>query len=312
MSFDQLKNFVSSQRLSGVADERITELLREKHWNEELITQALAESASAPKPTPSELELSSRFLSVKELLIASWNTLKANFSSYVITAIATMIAPLIVFVIFLAPIVYDITVLHFTSGDFLSKSLLPIVILHSLLGLITLILVSLWGSLALLTVVAHEGQITLAHAYKRAWERLPGFALISLLSALITLLGLIVFIIPGIIFSLYLTFASLAYVVHGARGKSALLSSVTLVHGRWWKTLWRIFVPSVIGAFIIGMAGSILPGTGSFVAQIIVTPFTIIYSFILYQNYMAYNKAHPKEESIDMKDISQEVTSDQN
>lgn len=299
MSFDQLKNYVSSQRLSGISDEKIAEALREKHWHEDLITKAIKESAFPPKPTPDEIDLGARLLGVRELLTAAWNTLSGNLSTYALCAAATLVAPLVTIGIFLAPIVYDISVLHFSLNDFLSKNMIPVVVLHLALGIITFMLVSFWSSLALYINIIHEGQITVNQSFKRAWERLPGFVLIGILSALIILLGLIVFIVPGIIFSVYLTFASLAYVVHGARGKSALLSSLTLVHGRWWKTFLRILVPSLLTALLAGIANSILPGVGGFVAQVVITPFTMIYMFILYRNYTAFDKAHPKEELID-------------
>jgi hypothetical protein len=307
MSFDQLKNYVSSQRLSGASDEKIAEALREKHWHEDLIAKALKESTYPPKPMPDEVELGTRLLSVRELLSASWNTLTLNLSAYVLVAAATLIAPLVVMLIFLAPLIYDVSVLHFSASDFLSKNMIPVVVLHLTIGIITFMLVSFWSSLALYINITHAGQLSVHQSFKRAWERLPGFVLIGLLSALVIILGLIVFIIPGIIFSVYLTFASLVYVVHGARGKSALLSSLTLVHGRWWKTLLRIIVPSLLAGILASIAGSILPGIGTFAAQVVITPFTMIYMYILYRNYVAFDKTHPKEESIDTKTLASEL-----
>jgi hypothetical protein len=307
MSFDQLKNYVNSQRLSGTPDEQIVASLREKRWHEELIARALKESDKPPKPTPAEAEIASRLFSVRELISASWSTLTEQFSLYVLCTLATIFAPIGVFVIFIAPIIYDVFVLHFNATDFISKSMLPVVILHFALGIITLILVALWGSLALYTIAAHEGKITLGHAFKRAWERLPGFIWVGLLSSITIILGLFVFIIPGLIFSVYLTFTALAYVVHGSRGRSALLASITLVHGRWWKTFWRIFAPSLLMALFMSIAGAILPGVGGFAAEVIVTPFMIIYYYHLYQNLVAFSKAHPKEEKVNIDEIAQQV-----
>lgn len=307
MSFDQLKNYVSSQRMLGSSDEAITKSLREKHWHDELITKALTEVASAPKPGSSEVDLSTRLLSVSELLTASWSTLSGNFITYVLSTIAMFIGPMIVFIIFIAPIIYDVAVLHFTVSDFLSKSMIPIVVLHGVLGLLTLVLVALWSKLALYTTIVHGGRITLHQAFKRAWERLPGYTLVGVLTALVIIVGLLFFILPGIIFSVYLTFATLGYVVHGARGKSALLGSITLVHGRWWKTFWRILALGLIAFLVATIAASILPGIGGMIAQIIMTPFAVIYAYILYNNYVAFDKAHPKEEKIDVAAVTAEV-----
>jgi hypothetical protein len=146
--------------------------------------------------------------------------------------------------------------------------------------------------------------MTVNQAFKRAWERLPGFTLIGVFSAIIVLLGFVVFFIPGIIFSIYLTFASLAYVVHGSRGKSALLSSLTLVHGRWWKTFWRLIAAGVLSYLVSVAAASILSVFGAIIAKIVLTPLTLIYIYVMYQNYMAFDKAHPKEELVDAKEIA--------
>ncbi|HXK38290.1 MAG TPA: hypothetical protein VJ579_04460 [Candidatus Paceibacterota bacterium] len=312
MSFDQLKNFVTTQRLSGVSDENIKIALREKHWREDLIAKSFEEEVNPPRPTSSELDLSTKLLTVGELVPAAWNLFMKNAKAYMLCSFATMLAVLLTIALFVAPIIYDVFVLRFTFNDFTSSSVLPILILHSTIGLLSLIIVSLWGTLALYTIVAHEGEMTVRHAFKRAWERLPGFFLIGILTTLITLAGFIVFFIPGLIFSVYLSFASLAYVVHGSRGKAALLSSLTLVHGRWWKTFWRILSGGVLAYCVSVVASSILPGLGAIIAKIVLSPMMLAYMYVIYQNYMAFDKAHPKEEVVDAREIEAEVHKSEN
>ncbi len=304
MSFDELKNYVSSQRLSGKNDTEIKAALDEKHWHKDLIEKALKESAIPPEPKLSEERLDTRLLSMSELFRAAWEALTKHLSLYVLAATTTLLAPMLALIVFLAPIIYDIRILHFTTADFFSRSMLPIVVLHAAIGILTIALIAFWSSLALYTIAVHDGMITLRHAFARSWERLPGFAWIGVLSGIIVILGLFVFIIPGIIFSIYLTFASLAYVVHGARGRSALLQSVTLVHGKWWRTFLMVLLPSFVTALIISFAGSILPGIGNFIAQVIVTPFMTIYALILYKNYFAFKKAHEVEAEEDLSALT--------
>lgn len=309
MSFDQLKTYVTTQRLAGVSDEHIITALREKHWHEDLITKAIATGNETPEPWGSELKLDTRLLSVFELIASAWNAFTAQLRNYILTTLIAMIIPLGVISIFILPIIYDVLVLHFTAADFISKAMLPIVVIHSVLGALALILVMLWGTLALYTTVVHDGTLSPKLAFKRAWERLPGFTFVGILTTLITLIGFATLIIPGIIFAVYLSFASFAYVAHGARGKAALFSSLALVHGRWWRTLWMIIAPVVLAIIPLAILGAILPGAGEFLGRIILTPLTMIYMFMLYQNLTAYDKSHPKEEQVDKDELKKEIAS---
>lgn len=47
--------------------------------------------------------------------------------------------------------------------------------------------------------------------------------------------------------------AHLLLLTDEARGIAALKGSMELVNGRWWKTLWRIFVPSLVFSLVAGM-----------------------------------------------------------
>lgn len=79
---------------------------------------------------------------------------------------------------------------------------------------------------------------------------LPAF-LISILTSLAILGGFVLFIIPAIIFGIWFTFSLQVLVIDGKRGLEALLISKRLVEKRWWKTFWRIIIPSLFFALII-------------------------------------------------------------
>ena len=70
--------------------------------------------------------------------------------------------------------------------------------------------------------------------------------LISILVGLIVLGGIILFIIPGIIFSIWLAFAFYAVVIDKNKPSIALGKSKELVKGRWWKVLWKLLAPAII------------------------------------------------------------------
>lgn len=68
----------------------------------------------------------------------------------------------------------------------------------------------------------------------------------SAISALIILGGSILFLVPGIIFSMWYAFIFYAVVFEKQGGLSALRYSKSMVVERWFAILWRITVPAVV------------------------------------------------------------------
>ncbi len=82
--------------------------------------------------------------------------------------------------------------------------------------------------------------------------------LVSFYVNLITQLGMTFFIIPGIMLSVYLIFAS--YFVMGGEmnGVAALVSSTKLVYGRFWTVFWRVLVSVFFLTLVTAVAVSFL------------------------------------------------------
>lgn len=76
--------------------------------------------------------------------------------------------------------------------------------------------------------------------------------LISIVTPLISLGGLLLLIVPGIIFSIWFSFAPTAVALEGKKTREALTYSKSLVVGRWFQVLWYILAPSFV-FMIIGM-----------------------------------------------------------
>jgi len=73
--------------------------------------------------------------------------------------------------------------------------------------------------------------------------RVFDYALASLLAGLVTLLGFVLLIIPGFIFSMWFSFAALCNLLEGTSpGSASLRRSKELVVGRFWAVVWRFFV----------------------------------------------------------------------
>lgn len=61
------------------------------------------------------------------------------------------------------------------------------------------------------------------------------------------LISTLLLIIPGVIFSVYLSFTFFIIAVHGIHGKEALCYSYTMIRGSWWDVFSNIFT---LGLFV--------------------------------------------------------------
>jgi hypothetical protein len=85
---------------------------------------------------------------------------------------------------------------------------------------------------------------------KYAWRLTPSLLLLTLLYGLGIVLGLLLFIVPGIWLYVAWALAIPVLLVEGLRGRKALARSYTLVKGRWWRTFGVLLVGFILAAII--------------------------------------------------------------
>ncbi len=95
--------------------------------------------------------------------------------------------------------------------------------------------------------------------------------IVSFLVTLSVIGGTILFIIPGIIFAVWYSFASYAVIFEGAQGLAAMRASKALVVGRWWPIVWRL----AIAATIFGILNYIISFTLTFLIRLLPLPMFI-------------------------------------
>jgi hypothetical protein len=78
----------------------------------------------------------------------------------------------------------------------------------------------------------------------------PALLLLTLLYGLGVLLGLVLFVLPGVWIYVAWAFATPVLLVEGLRGPAALGRSFRLVKGRWWRTFGVLLVGFILAAII--------------------------------------------------------------
>lgn len=126
-------------------------------------------------------------------------------------------------------------------------------------------------------------------------------AIVSALSFVLITLGLFIFVIPGILFSIWFFFSTYSAVLDEKKGVAALKYSKSLVNNRWWDVFWIVFATTVVVVICSMIAGSLwkffitflqtLTGfgfmgivgfIGNTAIDMIITPYSAVISTLIY------------------------------
>jgi len=174
-------------------------------------------------------------------------------------------------------IAFLISFQSFSKNDF-SIMIILVDAFLALIGILILIIIALWARAALFCAVKDEN-LKINESLKTAWPKIASFFWISFLAGLATLGGLILFIIPGIIFCIWFCFSAFVYIEEGTKGVAALKRSKQLVAGYWWPIFGRLLVIGIVATLL-----SWIKIFGTIINVFFVTPFTIVFLYALYQD----------------------------
>jgi len=161
--------------------------------------------------------------------------------------------------------------------------------------MIVLVVVSILMGIAIIKAVSDPTQVTVKGAYEVAKKFALSYTWIAILIGFAVLFGLVLLIIPGIIFAVWFGFSYYCLLFEDKRGVEALKASKAYVKGKFWAVLGRyaflgivaIVVSVVIGIItVIGaaIAGQIGAAVISFVFNAVLTPVAIAYSYLMYKD----------------------------
>jgi Membrane domain of glycerophosphoryl diester phosphodiesterase len=130
--------------------------------------------------------------------------------------------------------------------------------------------------------------LDLEQSYRFGFARLGPVLVVSVLVGLATLLGLLVFIIPGIYVGVRLAVSIQALVVEDKRGTEAMRRSWGLVGGHWWHAAFTLLVAGLITGVVNAVitapfsGGWFLQGIAAAVATTVTLPYGALVGVLLY------------------------------
>lgn len=121
--------------------------------------------------------------------------------------------------------------------------------------ILILSLIGAWTGLAIikLAYLAHKNLpiLTFKESYIQTAQYIIPTFLLSFLTAIIITLGSVLFLIPGIIFTIWYYFVNYVVIFENQKNLSCLKTSKQLVVGRWFSMAYRMLAPKII--FVIAM-----------------------------------------------------------
>lgn len=232
----------------------------------------------------------SQLISISELFGRSWKIYKKIWSTlFIISAITTIIW--LLWQIYIVPLLLTLSGVTSITAGLVSQNLASALTV-GLIGLAVLLLswivvfeIGFLGSAAIIVALQlhSEGKHpTIGTIFDEAKTLLLPLTIVSFLVSCVEIIGLLFFIVPGLILIFLLTFCNFIVVVEKKSGFTALQRSINLVKSHFWDILVRYLAIGVI-SFLINIT---LDKTVwfQFVSQTVILPFTVIYHFLLYND----------------------------
>ena len=151
------------------------------------------------------------------------------------------------------------------------------------------------GAVTRAAVAAADGQDHgVRRSYRFAVARVWPLLAVLVSTWLLTMLGLVLFVIPGIIVGVLLAVSVPALVAEDVRARGALLRSWSLVGGRWWHTFGTLLLTWVLLGLTVSLAdraaapgGWLAETVAQALAVTLVTPFAALVGVLLYLDLRA-------------------------
>ncbi len=120
--------------------------------------------------------------------------------------------------------------------------------------------------------------------FKIGYQKIGKFLLLSIVLGLIIIGGIVLLIIPAVIFGVWYSFSTFLVLDKGMGIKEALRTSKMMVKGKFWKILGRS-VAFGLFSFVIAILLSIIPYAGeillAFIAPLFLLPFYLLYKDLI-------------------------------
>jgi len=199
------------------------------------------------------------FISTKELFREAWRVYSEKFKALIAIALAPA-------VLFLISNLFEPTALIFAAAGFAF---------------------SIASTVAIIFAITRGGGVV--SSYRETAPYLLPYLWLVVLTAFVILGGFVLFIVPGLIFSLWFIFGVYAVVLDSKKGLAALFLSREYTRGYFWPIVGRMaaliiaaLVAVFVSAFVLGWLyeGAVAAAA----ASVFISSFSTVYMYLMYKN----------------------------
>jgi hypothetical protein len=183
-----------------------------------------------------------KLITISEIIKISWEIYTNNLAKFIVPILISLLLPIITGILSML-LIFNFWLLIFI----LALSLF----------------ISLWVSIYyIITIdkIYNQQKIDIHLIYNQAFAKVPAYLWVNFITGITIILGLIIFIIPGLIFIIWLGFCPYINVLESTqnRGFQALQTSKDLVNKRFWPTAWRLIIPPlslylILAIFVVAL-----------------------------------------------------------
>jgi hypothetical protein len=213
----------------------------------------------------------------------SWSLVKQNMFLYV----GILVVPML---------------LSYAAGLFMPSQNTAIASTAEWLIYLVLLVVSVLASILMtiaFTLALDNPSLQIGQAYRASLGLFWSYLGLSIVMSLILLAGFLLLIIPGIIMSVWFSFATFVLILERSSIKDSLKRSREYVRGRWWGVFGRLIIMSIVAfvfGAIFGIVASMIPNPA--LSELVVTLFSLIimpiligYIYLMYKDVKSSGSA---------------------
>lgn len=252
----QLVSYIKSQLAQGFTKEQLIPPLQQAGWSQADIEQAFSSiegetltiQATASQ-SRGDNENKPKLPGVFALLANAWGIYQKIWKTYLAVLFLPLLTLLILLIIFLGLLLLTQRLDKETvSSIFINRPFISTILFLATFLVITFISTLVQIAMTL-TFVEHENRLNFKEILKKSARKIFSYIWINLLGSLIIFGGLILFIIPGILFSLWFSMSAFVLLSENVKGMNALLKS---------KAYVKNYVLALIGR-LIALGSIVLP-----------------------------------------------------
>lgn len=174
-------------------------------------------------------------------------------------------------------------------NDFKNPWIIAMTIFVNLGYLIVYFWISIAGIIAIAKVVRGQS-LELRNVYRTSWNMLWKFSLLCITLFLIELGGILLLVIPAVIFGVWFSFSRFIFIENKLTIKEALKKSRELTRGKFWAILGRYLVFAIASMFFGVLLSTIPYGLGEIITTVFGALFVLPYYLLYRELVLAYKK----------------------